>query len=138
MTTGDAPPRRESAFTLVRRLVSGTVDLAKLEATRGRQEITENVIQYRTGVVLVAIGFGFVILALIVLMILFVQGLAALTGVPAWVIALVLLIVLLTVAGLFAWRGVTKITESNFTPDETIAAVKEDIEWAKRTLLRRG
>ena len=137
MTTGDVPPRRESAFTLVRRLVSGTVELAKLEATRGRQEITENVVSYRTGVVLVAIGFGFVILALIVLMILAVQGLAALTGVPPWVIALVLLVALLTVAGLFAWRGITKISESNFTPDETIAAVKEDIEWAK-SLLRRG
>ena len=137
MTTGDAPPRRESAFTLVRRLVSGTVELGRLEALRGRQEITENVVSYRTGVVLVAIGFGFVILALIVLMILFVQGLAALTGVPAWVIALVLLVALLTVAGLFAWRGITKISESNFTPDETIEAVKEDIEWAK-SLLRRG
>jgi hypothetical protein len=137
MTTGDAPPRRESAFTLVRRLVSGSVELARLEALRGRQEVTENVVSYRTGVVLVAIGFGFVILALIVLMILAVQGLAALTGVPAWVIALVLLVALLSVAGLFAWRGITKISESNFTPDETIAAVKEDIEWAK-SLLRRG
>ena len=138
MTTGDAPRRRESAFALFRRLVSGTVELAKLEALRGRQEVTANVVQYRTGVVLLAIGFGFVILAVIVLMILFVVGLAALTGVPAWVIALVLLLVLLTVAGLLAWRGITKISESNFTPDETIAAVKEDIEWAKKTLLRRG
>jgi hypothetical protein len=80
MTTGDAPPRRESAFTLVRRLVSGTVELAKLEAMRGRQEITENVVQYRNGVVLLAIGFGFVILAVIMLMILVVVGLAAITG----------------------------------------------------------
>ena len=137
MTTGDAPRRRESAFTLVRRLVSGTVELAKLEALRGRQEITKNVVDYRNGVVLLAIGFGFVILALIVLMILFVLGLAALTGVPAWVISLVMLIALLTVAGLLAWRGITKIGDSNFTPDETIDAVKEDIEWAK-SLLRRG
>jgi putative superfamily III holin-X len=138
MTSGDVPPRRESAFSLVRRLVSGTVDLARLEVLRGRQEITKNVVDYRNGVVLLAIGFGFVILAVIVLVILFVVGLAALTGVPAWVIALVLLVVLLAVAGLLAWRGITKIGDSNFTPDETIAAVKEDIEWAKKTLLRRG
>jgi Putative Actinobacterial Holin-X, holin superfamily III len=138
MTTGDAQPRRESAFTLVRRLASGTVTLARLEATRGRQEITKNVIDYRTGVVLLAIGFGFVILAVIVLMILFILGLAALTGIPGWVISLVLLLVLLTVAGLLAWRGISKIGDSNFTPEETIAAVKEDLEWAKTTLLRRG
>jgi hypothetical protein len=137
MTTGDVPPRRESVFKLVRRLVSGSVELARLEAQRGRQEITENVVQYRTGVVLLAIAFGFVILAVIMLMILFVVGLSALTGVPAWVIALVFLVVLLAVAGLLAWRGATKIGESKFIPDETIAAVKEDIEWAK-SLLRRG
>ncbi|HEX5040948.1 MAG TPA: phage holin family protein [Candidatus Limnocylindria bacterium] len=137
MTTGDVPPRRESAFTLVRRLVSGTVELAKLEAQRGRQEITENVVQYRNGVILLAIGFGFAILAVIMLMILFVVGLAALTGIPAWVIALVFLVVLLAVAGLLAWRGVTKIGDAKFTPDETMDAVKEDIEWAK-SLLRRG
>ena len=58
MTTGDQPRRRENAFTLIRRLVSGTVQLAKLEVQRGRQEITENVVSYRTGVVLLAIALG--------------------------------------------------------------------------------
>ena len=137
MTTGDQPRRRENAFVLVRRLVSGMVELGKLEVQRGRQEITENVVQYRTGVVMLSIAFGFVILAVIVLMILLVIGIAALTGIPGWVIALILLLILLLVAGLIAWRGITQIQTAEFTPDETIAAVKEDIEWAKR-LLRRG
>ena len=39
MTTGDAPRRRENPFTLVKRLVSGSVALAKLEIQRGRQEM---------------------------------------------------------------------------------------------------
>jgi hypothetical protein len=43
----------------------------------------------------------------------------------------------LAVAAFIAWRGVTRIQSSNFTPEETMAAVKEDLEWAKR-LLRRG
>ena len=42
MTTGEAPRRRENAFTLVRRLVSGGVALAKLEVQRGRQEMARN------------------------------------------------------------------------------------------------
>ena len=138
MTTGDAQPRRESAFTLVRRLALGNGHAGPARGHAWRQEITKNVIDYRTGVVLLAIGFGFVILAVIVLMILFILGLAALTGIPGWVISLVLLLVLLTVAGLLAWRGISKIGDSNFTPEETIAAVKEDLEWAKTTLLRRG
>ena len=137
MTTGNQPRRRENAFVLVRRLVAGTVQLARLEIQRGRQEITENVVDYRTGVVMLAIAFGFVILAVIVLMILLVLVISFLTGVPGWVISLILLTILLIIAGLIAWQGARKIQSANFTPDETIAAVKEDIEWAKR-LLRRG
>jgi uncharacterized membrane protein YqjE len=137
MTTGDQPRRRENAFTLIRRLASGTVELARLEAQRGRQEVTENVVQYRTGVVLMAIALAFTVLMLIVLMIVLVLAIAALTGVPGWVIALFLTILLAALAGIFAWQGIRRIQSAKFTPDETIEGVKEDIEWAKR-LLRRG
>ncbi len=138
MTPGvPPPPRRENAFTLLRRLASGTVELAKLEAQRGRQELTENVITYRTGVVFLAIALAFAVLMAMVLMILLVLAIAALTGLPGWVIALFLVVLLLALAGIFAWQGVRRIQAANFTPDETIEAVKEDIEWAKR-LLRRG
>ena len=40
--------------------------------------------------------------------------------------------------GLLGWRGVKQVTSTKFTPEETIAAVKEDIEWPKTRLLRRG
>ena len=72
MTTGDQPRRRESAFTLVRRLASGVIELGKLEVQRGRQEVTENVITYRTGVVFLAIALAFTVLMAIMLMILLV------------------------------------------------------------------
>ncbi len=137
MTTGDAPRRRQSAFTLVRRLASGTVELGRLEALRGRQEVTENVVQYRTGVVQLAIAFGFVILAVIVLQILLIFIIAELTGIRPWVIALIILAIHLSVAAFVGWRGLKKIQEAKFVPEETIEAVKEDVEWAKR-LLRRG
>ena len=137
MTTGDQPRRRENAFTLVRRLVSGVVELTKLEVQRGRQEVIENVIEYRTGVVFMAIALAFVVLMAMVLMILLVLLIAALTGIPGWVTALFIVILLLVLAGIFAWQGLRRIQAAKFTPDETIEAVKEDIEWAKR-LLRRG
>ena len=137
MTTGDQPRRRENALTLVRRMVSGTVELARLEAERGRQEITENVVTYRTGVVLLAIALAFTVLAGIVLMILLVFIISELTGVRPWIIALFMVILLAAAAGTFAWQGVRRIQSAKFTPDETIDGVKEDIEWAKR-LLRRG
>jgi uncharacterized membrane protein YqjE len=137
MATGDAPRRRESAFTLVRRLASGSVSLAKLEAQRGRQEVTENVIQYRTGVVQLAIAFGLVLLAVIVLMILLIFIISELTGIRPWVISLILLLLLLVIAAIVGWFGLKKVQEAKFVPEETIEAVKEDVEWATR-LLRRG
>ena len=137
MTPTAQPPRRENAFTLVRRLASGMVDLARLEVARGRQELTENVITYRTGVVFLAIALAFVVLMTIVLMILLVFIISELTGLRPWVIALLFVILLLALAGVFAWQGIRRIQSADFTPDETIEGVKEDIEWAKR-LLRRG
>ena len=137
MTPGDQPRRRESAFSLVRRLVSGMVDLARLEVERGRQEVTENIVTYRTGVVVLAIALAFVVLMGIVLMILLVFIISELTGVRPWIIALVMVVLLLALAGVFAWQGIRRIQAAKFTPDETIEAVKEDIEWARR-LLRRG
>ena len=137
MTPTAQPPRRENAFTLVRRLASGVVDLARLEVARGRQELTENVVTYRTGVVFLAIAMAFVVLMAIVLMILLVFVISELTGVRPWIIALFMVLLLVALAGVFAWQGIRRIQSANFTPDETIEAVKEDIAWAKR-LLRRG
>ena len=135
MTTGDATPRRENAFTLVRRLVSGGVNLAKLELQRGRQEMARNLGQLRGGVVLVAVAAALIFVFLIAL-IGFVMAVLVVIGL--WWVALIVLAVLLLVAGLLAWSGIRRITRTKFTPEETIAAVKEDLEWAKNRLLRRG
>jgi uncharacterized membrane protein YqjE len=137
MTAGNETPPTSNPITLVRQMVSAFVELGKLEVQRGRQEITEQVLQYRAGVVLLAVAFGFVLLAVFVLMILLVLAIAALTGLPGWVVALFVLIILIAVAGIFAWRGIVTVQSTHFTPDETVEAVKEDIAWAKR-LLRRG
>jgi hypothetical protein len=36
------------------------------------------------------------------------------------------------------WRGIKRVSSTKFTPEETIAAVKEDVEWAKSRLLKRS
>ena len=134
MTTGDAP-RRESAITLLKRLVSGGVSLAKLEVQRGRQEMAANLGHLKGGIVLLAIAAALVILFVIAL-IAFVMAVLVATGL--WWVALLLLVLLLAVAGLLAWRGIKRVASTKFTPEETIAAVKEDVEWAKSRLLKRS
>jgi threonine/homoserine/homoserine lactone efflux protein len=135
MTTGDTSRRRENAFTLVKRLVSGGVALAKLEVQRGRQEIARNLGQLKGGILMLAIAaaLGFMFLIGLVAFVM-----AVLVAIGLWWVAVIVLALLAIGAGLLAWRGIKRVTSTKFTPEETIAAVKEDVEWAKNRLLRRG
>ncbi len=134
MTTGDAGHRRENAFTLVRRLISDGVGLAKLEVQRGRQEMARNVAHLRGGIVKLAIAAGLAIAFLIGLLALII---AVLVVVGLWWVALLFVVALVALAGFLAWRGIKQVSSTTFTPEETIASVKEDIAWAKTRLLRR-
>ena len=135
MTTGDAPRRRENAFTLLKRFVSGGVSLGKLEVQRGRQEMARNLGQLRGGIVLLAIAAAIVVMFVIAFLAFII---AVLVVIGLWWVALILLVVMLALAGLLAWQGIRRVTSTKFTPEETIASVKEEIEWAKARLLKRS
>jgi hypothetical protein len=127
-------PERESMIGLARSVVRGFVQLARLEATRARQEIGQMVSESLSGVIRIAIAAGLVILALVALVVFLILGLAALTGLPGWLSALLVAVVLTFFAVILAWLGIRRIRIG--PPEETIASVKEDVAWAKR-LLRR-
>jgi uncharacterized membrane protein YqjE len=135
MTTDDTSRRRENAFTLVKRLVSGGVNLAKLEVQRGRQEMAQNLGQLKGGILMLAVAAALAFTFLIAL-VAFVM--AVLVAIGLWWVALIVIVLIAVVAGLLVWRGIKRVTSTRFTPEETIAAVKEDVEWAKNRLLRRG
>ena len=134
MTQADEP-RRDSIPGLAKRLIGGFVELAKLEITRGRQEMGEMLAEVKGGLVLIGIGVGLLVLALIAFVAFLILAIAALTGLPAWLVALIVFILLAALAALLAFAGVRRIKIG--PPEETIEAVKEDIAWAKR-LLKRG
>ena len=135
MTNQDEAPPRRSAFALVRELISGMVALARLELQHGRQEIGAMLATARGGVILIGIAVALVFAAIISLTVTLILGLAALFGWPGWVMALLVTILLLVIAGLLTWRGIRKIKIG--PPEETIASVREEVAWAKR-LMRRG
>ncbi|MGQ0608750.1 MAG: phage holin family protein [Chloroflexota bacterium] len=134
MTTGESPRRRENAFTLVKRLASGGVTLAKLEVRRGREEMARNLGQLKGGVLLLAFAAA---LGLVLLVALVAFVMAVLVVIGLWWVALIVVGVLLIAVSLLAWNGIKRVTSTKFTPEETIAAVKEDVAWAKNRLLRR-
>jgi uncharacterized membrane protein YqjE len=118
MTTRDQPPRRESAFALVRRLVSGGVSLVRLEITHARQEVGEQVAKARIGAVLLAIAFAFMLMGLVTLSVAVVFGVIAVFDLlPDTVVAIVMaatLIVIVFIYAGFGGRGV--LTASFFIP----------------------
>lgn len=128
-------PRRENAFTLVKQLATGAIALAKLEVQRGRQEVAKNLGQLKGGIILLALAVALVLVFLIAL-VAFVMAVLVVIGL--WWVGLIVLVLLLVVIGLLVWRGIKRVTSTKFTPEETIAAVKEDVAWAKNRLLRRG
>jgi hypothetical protein len=127
--------KNRSAFALVRQLISGMVALAKLELQHGRQEIGAMLASARGGVVLIGIAVALLFAAVISLTVALILGLAALLGWPGWVMALLVTVLLVAIAGLLTWRGIRKIKIG--PPEETIASVREEVAWAKR-LMRRG
>lgn len=136
MTPHAAPRRqRENAFALAKRLISGSVALAKLEARHAREEMARNLGVLKGGIVLLAIAAALVLTFLIALVAFVV---AVLVVIGLWWVAVILLLVLLGVAALVGWRGFGQVRSTKFTPEETIASVKEEVEWAKSRLLRRG
>jgi uncharacterized membrane protein len=134
-TRADGPRRRENPLTLARRIVSGTIGLAKLEVRRGREEMARNLVQLRGGVIQLAIAAALVVLFLILLLAFVV---AVLVVIGLWWVALILMALLLLVAFVLVRRGLGAVTSTKFTPEETIASVKEDIAWLKSRLLKRS
>ena len=135
MPTGDTPRRRENAFTLVKRLLGSGIGLAKLEVQRGRQEMARNLGHLKGGIIKLAIAAALVVTFLIAL-VAFIMAVLVVIGL--WWVALIALVILVAIAGLLVWRGFKQVSSTSFTPEETIASVKEDLEWAKNRLLRRG
>jgi uncharacterized membrane protein YqjE len=132
MTAGDAPRHRENAFALARRLVTGGIGLARLELQRGRLELQERLGATARAAIFFAVAVAFALMALIAIVVLVVAIIAI--WLPLWLAALIAIVVFVVLGALFAFIG--RRTVRSPVPEETIAAVKEDIEWAKR-LLRR-
>lgn len=134
MTSRNESPPTSNPFTLVRRLVSGGVALAKLEVQRGRQEMAQNLAHLRGGLLLLALAAALLV-TFVVALIAFIIALLVAGGL--WWVALIVVLALVVLAGLLGWSGVKRLQRTKFTPEETIASVKEEIAWAKTRLLRR-
>ena len=96
-----------------------------------RQEVEEGLNHLKVGSLLVGIALMFLAVGAMVLVLLLVSALSAATGLPLWAVALIVLVVVLIVAAVLLWLAYRRFRRARLMPEETIAAAREDLEWAQ-------
>ena len=131
--TAEAPqePQATGVRGFLSLLIEQVGELARLYATAARQEVEEGLNQVKVALVFFGFTVGLLAAGAVVLIILLVLSIAAVTGIPGWAVALFVLFVLIGLAVLFAFLGYRRIKDVRLLPEETIAAAKEDLEWAQ-------
>jgi hypothetical protein len=118
-------------------LIEQVRDLARLYATAARQEVEAGLNDIKVALIFFGVTIGLLAAGAVVLIILVVFAISAATGIPPWATALFILFVLVGLAILLAFLGYRRVKDVSLMPDQTIAAAKEDLEWAQH-LTRRG
>lgn len=124
-----------SLGTIIKDLTADLTTLFRSEVALLKLEFKETVAKLGGGVAMFA---GAVFLGLVGLAFLFVTivlGLVAL-GVPAWLSALIVTIVLFIAAGVLAMMGKKKFSALQFVPSASIENIKTDIESIKGDIAR--
>ena len=121
--------------TIVRELMENISTLLRSEIALVKWELKDTAMKLGTGAGMFA-GAAFV--ALFGVAFLFVTILLVLVriGVPAWLSALIVTIVLFAVAGVLALIGKKKFAQTEFVPKESVTQIKSDIEALKSDIAR--
>ena len=104
--------------------------LVSQELALARTELTEKASQVGKEIAMLAVG-GLVTYAGLLAIIAAVIVLIADRGVPLWVSALVVGLVVAGIGYLLVQRGLSALKHQDLAPRQTIESIKEDAQWAK-------
>jgi TRAP-type C4-dicarboxylate transport system permease small subunit len=135
--TADQNPNPPGLRGLLAQLIEQLTELGRLYATAARQEVEEGLNHIKVAAVFFGVVGILLAVAAVVLVILVVEAISVATGIPRWATAMFVLLVVFVLAVLFGFLGYRRIQKARIIPEETIAAAKEDLEWAQH-LTRRG
>jgi hypothetical protein len=107
-------------------LVSQELALARTELTDKAARVGKEVAMLAVGGLVAYAGLLAIVAAVIVLI--------ADRGVPLWVSALVVGLVVAGVGYLLVQRGISALRRQDFAPRQTIQSLKEDTQWAKEQI----
>jgi hypothetical protein len=107
--------------------------LVSQELALARTELTEKASQVGKDIAMLAVG-GLVAYAGLLAIIAAVIVLIADRGVPLWVSALIVGLVVAGIGYLLVQRGISALRRQDFAPRQTIQSLKDDTQWAKEQI----
>ena len=118
---------------LLKDLGEGTGELVRQEARLARVEASELVRGVGLGTAAVATGGVLGLLGALALL----AGLIMLAGDQwlqdrYWLAALIVTVLAGSAAAFYTWRGLKRLSPKQLVPDQTVATLKEDVEWLKQ------
>ncbi len=127
--------RDRSLGTIIKDLTADLTSLFRSEIALLKLEFKDTVAKLGGGVAMFAAALFLGLFGLAFLFVTIVLGLVAL-GVPAWLSALIVTIVLFIAAGVLAMMGKKKFSALQFVPSASIENVKTDIASIKGDIAR--
>jgi uncharacterized membrane protein YqjE len=107
-------------------LVRQEVQLAKTEMTQKATAVGKDI-----GFLAVGGAVAYAGLLALIATIIIILGMA---GLPWWLAALIVTVVVLAIGGFLVQRGLTALKHETLAPEQTIQTLKEDRQWAKEQM----
>ena len=121
--------------TIVKELMENISTLFRSEIALLKWELKDTAAKLGSGAALFAAAVFVALCGVAFLFVTIVLGLVAL-GLPAWLSALLVTVVLFAAAGALAFLGKKKFAAAEFVPKESVQQIKTDIESIKADIAR--
>jgi len=129
-----AQPRDDRSLgDLLSELVQESSTLVRQEVRLAKAELSQNAAEAGRGVASLVVGGAVIYAGLLAIIAAAIVGLGQ-AGVPWWLAALLVGVVVAAVGGLLVARARSALQASNLVPQETVESLKEDREWAKEQI----
>jgi uncharacterized membrane protein YqjE len=107
-------------------LVRQEVQLAKTEMTQKATAVGKDIGFLAVGGLIAYAGLLALIATIIIIL--------GTVGLPWWLAALIVTVVVLAIGGILVQRGLSALKQQRMAPEQTIQTLKEDRQWAKEQL----
>lgn len=135
MSNYTATERERSLGTIIKELTADFSNLFRNEIALLKLELKESAAKLSGGAALLAAALFLALIGIAFLFVTITLGLVAL-GVPAWLSALIVTVVLFAVAAVLALMGKKKLESVNFVPSDSIEHIRGDLDALKADVAR--